>query len=321
MPRTLVEIYLPWTFIDEGTYTVSMDKISAKVSIKYFPSHNRFAEVTGLSVATGLDPDDSSGIIHFSSIMIEFPFLLHDLTEGFDFDSSNSHSPSYYDTLFELCLRYLNRLVYVVRFCTGRYWIKLISPDSLHVHGIIEENKEGGEGKSFIRVPTGRPFEWNIKNQPDVQVKIDELLKSESRIPISENLFLEALNYYYHSDLPQAIITANTSLEVLVMDDMINSYIKRGKSREEAIGLIAKLYKRRFESRFKRYYFNTSDVSSDPILKKVSAVRETRKQVVHPILRIPTPDEAMKVLLDVQEIKLWIESKGSKVSSASAIQK
>ncbi|HEU4447655.1 MAG TPA: hypothetical protein VFR94_23475 [Nitrososphaeraceae archaeon] len=143
------------------------------------------------------------------------------------------------------------------------------------------------------------------------------MLSSDRRIPISENLFLEALNYYYRSDLVQAIITANTSLEVFVMDDMINRYIKTGKSKKEAIDLIKRLYKKKFESRFKRYYFNTLDVSSHPIVRKVSAVRETRKQVVHPVIQIPTPDEAMKVLLDVQEIKSWIELKGSKVPSAS----
>lgn len=77
MPRTIVDIYLPWTFVDEGTYKVSLDRISAIMSIKYFPSQGRLAQVTGLSAAiTGLHPDDPHGIVNFSSIVIEIHFLV-----------------------------------------------------------------------------------------------------------------------------------------------------------------------------------------------------------------------------------------------------
>lgn len=77
MSRTIVEIYLPWTFADEGTYRVSLDNTLATVWIKYFPSKGRLGEVIGLSAATNrLYPDDPFGIVNFSFIMIEIPFLL-----------------------------------------------------------------------------------------------------------------------------------------------------------------------------------------------------------------------------------------------------
>jgi hypothetical protein len=249
MARTIVETFLPWTFADEGTYRVSLDNFPAMVSIKYFPSQGRLADVTGLLATTRLHPDDPLGILNFSSIVIEFPFLLRDPSDGFDFDSSY-HSSSFYSQLQELCLRYLNRLVNILRFCTKRYWIKSIPLDNLNVHSILEENDEDmGRGESSITIPTGRPFEYNIRAQSDVQAQIDELLNNEFQIPISENLFLEALNYYYRSDLAQAVITANTSLEVFVMDDMINRYIKTGKNRQQAIDLIDKLYKKKIRAK------------------------------------------------------------------------
>lgn len=281
------------------------------MSVTYLPSEGRLALVTGLSAARGtLHPDDPLGIVHFSSIMMEIPFLVNDPSDGFDFNSSD-HSLQYYTDLLELCLRYLNRLVYVVRFCTGRYWIKSISLDSLFLHEIIEENDDDkGRRQSSIYIPTGRPFEWNVREQSEVQVMVDELLSSGSRISISENLFLEALNYYYHSDLTQAVITANTSLEVFVMDDMIRYYVKTGKGREEALDHINKSYKTRFQPRFKKHYFGSQDVSGEPIMKKVNDVRNARKLVVHPFLRTQTPEEVMRVLMDIREIKLWIGSKG-----------
>lgn len=169
MSRTIVEIYLPWTFVDEGTYRVSLDNTPAIVSIKYFPSEGRLGEVTGLSAATSrLYPDDPFGIVNFSFIVIEIPFLLQDPNSGFDFDSSN-HSSSFYNELYELCLRYLNQLVNIVRFCTRRYWIRSISLDSMNVHRILEENDDGsGRGEASITIPTGRPFQLNMRDQSDV---------------------------------------------------------------------------------------------------------------------------------------------------------
>ncbi|MPZ07211.1 MAG: hypothetical protein GEU26_12495 [Nitrososphaeraceae archaeon] len=251
MPHTIVEMYVPATFADEGTYKISLDNRPAHITIQYLPSHGNFAHVTGLDATQNLDPDDPSGIVNFSYIEMDFPYYLEEPGKGLSDDSSERAS-AYHKKIDDLCLRYLNRLVDVVRYCTQRYWIRSIPLDLLHVHMIKEvEEDSGGRGISWIRMPSGSKVEWKIQSQLEVQERLVHILEHETRLPVSETLFLEALNYYYCSNIVQAVIVANTLLEVFVMDDIIDSYMKQGKSGGEAKILVAKSYKKKFEPMIK----------------------------------------------------------------------
>jgi hypothetical protein len=112
---------------------------------------------------------------------------------------------------------YFNRLVEVVRYVSGQYWITSISLREIIELKVAIENDDG-ERQDIWSLDFENPLLFRLKKLEQRQVRqtVDKLLKSEFRIPLYESFILDAVNYYETGKFNETVILANVALEELV---------------------------------------------------------------------------------------------------------
>lgn len=134
----IVSLIVPFTFASEGVYNVSLDSKKVSIDIKYIRNDEKVNEIKGITTLgdAKLFPDDPTGTVNISKIVINF----HDLNQETVADAMNLPG-GMGNQMKEYCIKYLNRLIEVIRFTTQRYWIRRISGFYLDIYDIQIVNK------------------------------------------------------------------------------------------------------------------------------------------------------------------------------------
>lgn len=248
-------------------------------------------------------PDDPEGTVNISKIIIEFPFEFSDADLA-------GEGPEKLNQVGHQCVVYLNRLREVIRYCTNRYWLKSISPYHLNIYNLERYNDEGKRRPLFMYAPPSEIlFPTPVKDYAEVQSRISEMLQKETPISLPDKLYRDALNFYYFFYFVEAIVTANTALEVLVWRHLFERYKSQRRSEAEAKEEIEKIFEGRFHKVMKNQYFpklDKEDLKNHPIWKIFDDARKLRGSVVHPHTKVPKLEETRKILLDISQIMDWV---------------
>jgi hypothetical protein len=305
MGKTLVSLAIPFTFAPEGKYQVSNDGKIANIEITYVQNDEALNRIIGIESMgkRQLMPHDPEGVVNISRITIEFPFEYSDA-------DLRGEGPEKLDPVRNQCLIYLNRLREVIRYHTNQYWLRSISPFSLNIYEVVRYNDEGrGRRLMMLAPPPENLFPMPVKQFTEVQSEISEMLLKETSILLPDKLYQDALNFFYFFSFVEAIVTANTALEVFVWRHLFERYKSQGKSEAEAKTTVEGIFNGSFHKVMKNQYFNNLDDKSrknHPIRKIFDDARGIRGNVVHPHIKVPTLDETRKVLLDISQIMDWI---------------
>ena len=100
MVKTVVDFILPMAFIDEGKYSVKIEKDITTVMITLLPNKEVMERISDI-VSFGKPKmiPDPHGVVNMTKVTIEFPYLIEP-----------------YNSIKQECIKYLNRLIEVVRY-------------------------------------------------------------------------------------------------------------------------------------------------------------------------------------------------------------
>jgi len=278
-----VDLTLPFDIlIDEGKYDVSIDNKISKINVSYeqnLEGMENIADMKFHSTGGGSASmsSDSHGIVRITKISLEFT----DLDNSVFGHEGDPLSKSY--LLKKICVSYLNRLIQIVRWKTGKFWMPLVTEDA-----ILGFTKNLSDGKRFddgfvMDFGRTRTYPINTKNQSDVKDKINDLLKNEDPIPLDESLFLDALNYYVKGRYNEVIILINVSLEIFLQKYLF-SILSKTMSNEEASKQVRKLFSdglhRMFKGKFIQIDGRKLEEDSE-MWKTFENLRDTRLYAIH----------------------------------------
>ena len=312
MEETIVHIAIPYTFCDEGQYIICLDKKNIILVMKYVQSAAALDSITEMTTVGNITitPDDPEGLANHSKITIRFPFLIFIKTINDEFDEDKELE--YYHQIRMECIRYLNRLREVIQHFTNRYWIRSISPSHVNIYN-IEWQYEDGRKQGYHRVGTqeGSSFPIKIKEQTCVSKEIREALLQNSKIPLSERLYFDSLNFFNYGRYQEAIINANTAMEVRLIEQITKVAQINRKTDDEVVKILDDISTpKKFESKIKRAFLRniTAQAFNElEIIKKLKRIRDKRGNVVHPYVKFFGEEETRLQLLDIYNIMTWIK--------------
>jgi hypothetical protein len=307
MTKIVASLVVPFTFCDEGEYHIRLSGRTCKVKIIHVKNSEGIEKTKGVHIhgSPKLVPDDPQGLYYISQATIGIPL--------FSSESSNDWLMNQ-GLVSYACMKYLNRLTEVIRFTTHRYWIKMITLRDIDIFKVKIENGNRPQPSLSVLMgyPTGFTFEpLAISEQVAKKNLIEKILLRGHRLPLSENLLLDSLNYFHTGKFSEAIITINISLEVFVEEFLTDRYIAQGNDEKMANKLTGKLFHGNFHATMRRAFFSNMAVEErkkHDIWIKFENIRLKRKHVTHPHTKIPTYAETNKVFLDVISVRDWILS-------------
>jgi hypothetical protein len=172
MRGTKVSLTIPFTFAEEGRYEVSIDRTNACIDISYVTNDEAVNKIMGI-VAEGqrrLMPDDPEGMVNISKIIIKFPFGYSDAYLG-------TEPPEKFTQIKDLCVKYLNRLLEVIKYSTNRYWLRSLSPYHLNIYDLETHNDMGKGRRIQLQTPPSANFlPLAIIEYSEVESQISEML-------------------------------------------------------------------------------------------------------------------------------------------------
>ena len=307
MTKIVVSLVVPFTFSDEGEYNIRLSGRTCFIKIIHVKNSEGIEKTRGIHIhgSPKIVPDDPQGLYYISEVEVSIPLLS---TESSDDWLMKEGFVSY------VCMKYLNRLTEVIRFTTHRYWIKMITVRAVDILKVNVENGEGPQPSlsQLIGYPKGFTFEpFVIHEQAAKKGLIEKILANGQRLPLSENLLLDSLNYFHSGKFSEAIITINISLEVFVEEFLTDRYIAEGNDEKIANKLVDKLFDGKFHGTMRKAFFNhmTDDErKKHDMWVRFENIRATRKHVTHPHTKIPSYRETYQLFHDVISIRKWILS-------------
>jgi len=307
MAEILVKLVVPFTFSDEGEYRIRLRDRTSILNIRYVENNEGIEKTKGMHIhgSPQIIPDDPHGLYYISEVDMSIPLLPTEKSEDWLMDNS---------VVSYVCLKYLNRLTEVIRFTTHRYWIKMITMKDIDIFKVELKNGEQPQPSvtQLLGYPTGFNFEpLPIHAQAAKKGLIEKILVKGHRLPLSENLILDSLNYFHSGKFSEAIITINISLEVFVEGFLIDRYTAEGNDEKTANERVDKMFDGKFHTTMRKAFFDNmtdDERNKHDMWIKFDNIRKKRKNVIHPHTKIPSHAETYQLFLDVISIRDWVLS-------------
>jgi hypothetical protein len=307
MDRTIVELTVPFTFIEGGEYLVSLGGNICVISIYTEQSHELatriyrgiqfMGDVTSYSA-------DHHGLFEISRVVLGFPYLIQSINGEQLFTSAEVE-----------CVTYLNRLLDVLKYLTNKYWLAPLSSRDLYFDN-IETISDVGERRIHrgMGPKSFNPFNLPMTEQLHLKREIDQILLKEKKLPFFNSTFLDSFNAFDTRRFNEAVILINTAFEGYVPDFLISKLLRKGCSEEDA----RKDVGRRFSGQkrtlhkvlttgFKEIVGKSQEDDDKNLWQKFEDVREKRKSAVHPYISQLNEEDAINVISNILEIINWIK--------------
>jgi len=310
MAKETVEFTIPQVFADEGEYDILFDDMMVKITISLIQNNPSLENVGGMTVsASGSGrvsiSSDPFGIANITKIKIEFPKIISPKLDEKEINPTNVSL-----TVKQECIKYVNRLIEIVRIHTCRYWLRYVSEqDILGYSSIqIDDNNKGTKtmGMDF---GSGLSFPIKVLEQKQVHAEIFESLKINRKISYDQNLFLDAISYYYVRRFNTAVTIMYVALEVAVSNYIVFKLTQKNIPEDEIRQIMKRVLKSRISKILDTHLKENTGKSlkeNDELWEKFEKIRNTRKSVVHPYPKILDQKEAYDTLTGIQEILGWL---------------
>jgi hypothetical protein len=302
---------LPFRFVDPGTYDISLDlnhdKYHAKIKLSLGQESNKTSRLSGMQIEKSESASielkaDEHGVFNFTKVLIEFDSKIGSIPEDSPSLLGNISTP-----IKIISLEMLNKLGYIIRGLTNNFWIRPINLRDIHNFKIIDKDtqmfmtgRDFSEGYYFPKLKT--------REQSSVRTAIEDILRTDSRIPQWKNLFLDAINYFTIGRYNESIIIMNTSLESYIAEFFFNKLTENGNvdnPKREILNIFGSKFHRVMERHFKDIN-GRSFKDNKTLWSKFDHSRCVRRCAVHSFTRQIDHDEAKKVLEDIMEIMDWV---------------
>jgi len=193
MTSIIVSLVIPFTFSDEGEYRIRLSGRTSIIKIEHIKNSEGLEKTKGIRIvgAPKIIPDDPSGLHYITKVEISIPLFPDESAGEWVL---NERFVSY------VCMKYLSRLTEVIRFTTHRYWIRMISVRDIDIFRMETEDETGRKPSLAFRLgfPEGFIFQpIPIYEQTSKKNLIEKILVKGNRLPLSENLLLDSLNYFF----------------------------------------------------------------------------------------------------------------------------
>ena len=292
MTKTIVHFILPLAFVDVGNYEVSLDNIIVKINILLLENKETNEKITGMTITGSVKMiPDPHGVVNMTGVTMEFPYII---------DVSS---------VKEECIKYLNRLIEVVRYNTRVYWISSISDRDITTFTTITENELGKQRRGTMTDNgQGLFLGVNFIEEADVKPKILEMLKNENRIPVSEFLILDAFNYFTLRKFNEAVIVMNIAFEMFLTEYLTDTLRLKLSEEEEVNKKMNEVLKdfSIIDIMTKSFHEIDGRNLDTELLTKLNNVRNMRKNAVHPHTTQISESQSRDCINNISEIIMWI---------------
>lgn len=297
--KTTIEFTIHRPFVKEGDYNVYVNGKIASIRVTRIQNNDSLRKM--------FEDMEFSG-------SIEISHDYHGVANIWKISMTVPHVPTPNDTrLFvQECLKYLNRLVEVVRYKTKKYWITPISSHDIIYAKIIDMDTDSGKHKTGFLMPEISVYPIQYLDETNMMSNITDMLASEKSIYMSENLILDSYNYFSTGAYNEAVIISNLALEVFV-DEYIAEILQR-KYRTETIlsEKIDAAVEGKFHKVMRRNFFDDRNHESlkktEPVYLKFCEVRDIRRKVMHPHASKIDIDTAFRVINKVSDVQQFLIS-------------
>lgn len=298
--QTIIKFHLPFQLVEEGDYDVTIEGQSAKISIINIPTKETFETISGFQRITSGGgkvqlSDDTRGVSIISYINISMQYFTD---ERF---------------FLQLGLEYMNRLLDVWRFTTGRFWLK----DGVSDRDIVKMDWERISGSGVktkgifaFGIPGNIKISTKIIETKDALPKIFKYLVDETRVPLFSILRLNALNHYTERKYGLAILEMNIALEDYARGYLANKLLTKGLSNDD-VNRKFKTYDENFHKMMTKGFKEITghSLEDNPMLwKGFNRMRTKRKNAIHPILKKSSFEDATEVIKTATYIAEWISN-------------
>lgn len=308
MAKEIVEFTIAQSFADEGEYDVLLDNLTAKITI-ILVQNNSSLETVGGMITSGSGrvslSSDPFGIANVTKIKIEFPKII---SPKLDEKQINPILTSL--AVKQECIRYVNRLIEIIRIHTKKYWVRYISEQDILGYISIQTDDDGKSSETMaMDFGSGLSFPIQVLEQKAIHDKILSSLKINQKISYDNNLFLDAIGYYYTRRFNTAVTIMYVSLEVAISNYIFTKLSQKDISDND----IRKIMKKILSSRISKIvdthlkeHTGKSLKENNELWEKFEKIRNVRKSVVHPYPKILDQQEAYDTLTGIQEILGWL---------------
>ena len=102
---------------------------------------------------------------------------------------------------YKISLKYLNRIIEVIRFCTHRYWLRYLSEAEIKIYEVVltPGNEKGKCYTDFLSVGNRPVLRVTVIEESSTQLEIRQMLKYEKKVRTSESLLFDAFQYFSYS--------------------------------------------------------------------------------------------------------------------------
>ncbi len=236
-----------------------------------------------------LEDFDIHGIINICHVTMELslPFTL-------------VNNSSQNDEVKSECLKYLNRLVEVVRYKTRKYWLLPVTNNELlyaDISDLIDGSGKRKEGiidmSSIFILPT--PY----KNEFEVYGEIEQLLKNGQKIHYFDSLILNAHNYIFLGQYNDSILTSNLALEIFILESLREVLQYRYATETELAKALNSVLEDKLHATFRKNFLNDKPhfelMRTSEIYKKFDAARENRSKIMHKGKKLSQNDAVINI--------------------------
>lgn len=312
MVKTILDFYIPFEIVNEGTYIINLDGKLSTLQIDLIErSKEDIKKITRETYANSGPGKfkmirDIWGIFNFTKVRIEIPDCI-----------------SLIDSLYE-AQRHLSKLIRVYRYFTKKYWIPDVPDDA--IIALVCQNIDDSGKRLQYGVNMGNISQRiNLKKyneSMEIIDKIHEFLKTECKIPIYEELMLSSKDHYDKGQFNLSVIEMNIALESLAAEYLRNILINKGLENKIIKRMMNKYLSKKYglnrilKEAYKKEANRSLKVEKPELWKKYDWARNcARKNAIHPWLKKLTPQEANNALSAFQEVIQWILSIDSTTSN------
>lgn len=288
-------------FVSPGTYEVYVGGMKAVILVsRERNSHSLEKIFPRFSPVNPSDAYDIHGIVNISRISMT-------LTTPFKFEDN----PRVAEDLKRECLKYLNRLVEVIRYKTRKYWLLPVSEyevlyaDIQDLTDVSLKKKQGYLEMSYVTAAVNLP----IKEESEVIDEIKHLLKNGEKLPYSEALILDAYSYIFTGQFNESIVMSNLALEIFILESLREILQLIYSTDEEIDGALERVTKGKLHATFRKNFLGGKDhnelIETNDIYRKFDEARNYRSQIMHHGKRLNMHDAEVN-LRDILHINFYL---------------
>jgi hypothetical protein len=286
-------------FVANGKYYVFIGGKKAIINVKRERNMYALQEIFRKSTPlTPLEDFDIHGIVNICHVTMELslPFTLVNSSQSDDVKSE--------------CLKYLNRLVEVIRYKTRKYWLLPVNNNELLYADISDSRDASGKRKEgHLDMSSLFVLHTPIKNESEVYEEIEQLLKSGQEINYSDSLILNAYNYILLGEYNDSILTSNLALEMFILQSL-KEILQYGYAiQAELDKALDSILENKLHATFRKNFLNDKShcelMGTSEIFRKFDAAREYRFKIMHRGKRLSQMD-AVTNINDIHDVNRYL---------------